>query len=170
MKATVFTIVALFVALAAAPATATSGRTFSGHFPIDESFVVEPDSTICGFPLSLTIHGQGTFSILLDATGAPVRLHLLERTVGTISANGLSLRDVSTDNKIYDFRTNTVQEVGLVFRDFVPGSRVVISDRGRLIFHFDPENLEPYGDPLFEAGPHPELHGDVTALCRALTP
>jgi hypothetical protein len=170
MKATVLTIVALFVALAASPATANSGRAFSGHFPIDDRFVVEPDSTICGFPLTLTIQGQGTFTILFDGNGTPVRLHVLERTVGTMSANGLSLRDVSADNKMYDFRTNTVQEVGLVFRDFLPGNRVVISDRGRLIFHFDPETLEPYGDPLFEAGPHPELHGDIAALCRALTP
>jgi hypothetical protein len=63
-----------------------------------------------------------------------------------------------------------VEEVGLVFRDFLPSSGVVISDRGRLIFNFDPQTGEPYGDPVFEAGPHPELHGDIGSLCRALTP
>jgi hypothetical protein len=113
--------------------------------------------------------GQGTYDVRFDANGTPVRAHVLERTVGTMSANRISLRDVSADNKMYDFRTNTVQEVGLVFRDFLPGRGVVISDRGRFVFHFDPQTGEPYGDPIFEAGPHPELHGDIAALCRALT-
>jgi hypothetical protein len=166
------TTLTMFAALAVAgwPASASSTRTITGHFPIEDSFTVEPDSTICGFPITLDITGQGTFSVLLDADGNPIRLHVLERTTGTISANGISLRDVSSDNKIYDFVSGTAMEVGLVFRDSVPGARVVIMDRGRLVWNFDPDTGEFYGDPLFEAGPHPELHGDIAALCSALTP
>jgi hypothetical protein len=26
------------------------------------------------------------------------------------------------------------------------------------------------GEPIFEAGPHPELNGDLRGLCAALTP
>jgi hypothetical protein len=169
---TVLTSLAVFGALAAAscPASASSTRTSTGHFPIDDSFVVEPDSTICGFPITLDLTGQGTFSVLLDAHGDPIRAHVLERTTGMISANGISLQDVASDNKIYDFRSGTVMEVGLVFRDFVPDAGVVIMDRGRLVWNFDFDTGETIGDPLFEAGPHPELYGDIAPLCSALTP
>ena len=42
-------------------------------------------------------------------------------------------------------------------------------DRGRLIWNID-ANGEMVGDPIFEAGPHPELHGDFRGLCAALSP
>jgi hypothetical protein len=42
-------------------------------------------------------------------------------------------------------------------------------DRGRLIWNID-SNGEMVGDPIFEAGPHPELNGDFGGLCAALTP
>ena len=40
-----------------------------------------------------------------------------ERTVGTLSANGIELRDFASLNSFFDFRTLTQAEVGLVFRD-----------------------------------------------------
>jgi hypothetical protein len=46
---------------------------------------------------------------------------------------------------------------------------VVLSDRGRLVFDLDPETGE-YVDLIFEAGPHPSLHGDFGDLCAVLTP
>jgi len=172
MKATLRMLIALALvgAACAAPATASYGRGSAGSFPIEDQFLVEPDSTTCGFPITLTITGMGHFNVVVDAAGDPVRLHILEHTVGTLSANGISLQDVASDNKLFDFQTQTVAEVGLVFRDFLPGSGVVISDRGRPIWTFDPETGETVGEPLFEAGPHPELHGDIAALCSALTP
>jgi hypothetical protein len=161
---------AVLLGLAAATAGANQGRAFNGHFPIEDHFVVEPDSTICGFPITLDITGEGTFNFRMDADGNPVALHTHELTVGTLSANGIELRDFSSDNKHYDFQTSTMSETGLVFRDKFLGGKVVIMDRGRLIWNFDPDTNEPIGDPLFEAGPHPELHGDIAALCAALTP
>jgi hypothetical protein len=168
--ATLFVSLAAFLGIAAATAGASQQRAFSGHFPIDEHFVVEPDSTICGFPMTLDITGEGTFNFRMDADGNPTALHTHELTVGTLSANGIELRDFSSDSKHYDFQTLTMRETGLVFRDNFLGGKVVIMDRGRLIWNFDPDTGEPIGDPLFEAGPHPELHGDLAALCAALTP
>jgi hypothetical protein len=79
------------------------------------------------------------------------------------------LRSASSDNKFYDFQNQTLAEVGLVFRDSGPGVGVVLMDRGRLIWNID-ANGEMVGPPTFEAGPHPELHGDFGGLCAALTP
>ena len=168
--ATVFVSLAVVLGLTAGPAGASRGRALNGHFPIDEHFVVEPDSTICGFPMTLDITGEGTFNLRLDADGNPTSLHVHGVTVGTLSANGIELRDFSSDNKFSDFQTSTERETGLVFRDSFLGGKVVIMDRGRLTWNLDPDTGEPIGDPLFEAGPHPELHGDIAALCAALTP
>jgi hypothetical protein len=69
---------------------------------------------------------------------------------------------MGSDNQFFDL-DGTVTEVGLVFRYALPGLGVVLMDRGRLIFDSD-------GQVLFEAGPHPELHGDLGDLCAVLTP
>jgi len=47
----------------------------------------------------------------------------------------------------------------------LPGTGVVLMDRGRLVWNIDPETGETVEDPVFEAGPHPSLHGDFGELC-----
>ena len=69
-----------------------------------------------------------------------------------------------------DVIENTVVESGIVSRYQLPGTGVVLMDRGRLIWNIDPETGEMVGDPIFEAGPHPQLHGDYGDLCAVLTP
>jgi hypothetical protein len=170
VTATTFALLVAGLTLVAATAGASSMRTDKGTFPIEEHFVIEPDSTICGFQITLDVTGQGSFEARFDADGNLTTVHVLERTVGTLSANGIELRDVSADNKFYDLRNSTEREVGLVVRDNFLGGKVVIMDRGRLVWNFDPETGETVGDPLVEAGPHPELHGDIGAMCAALTP
>jgi hypothetical protein len=170
VAAPIFALLVVGLALATATAGARSMRTGNGKFPIEEHFVIEPDSTICGFPITLDVTGQGSFEARFDADGNLTTVHVLERTSGTLAANGIELRDVSADNKFYDFRNSTEREVGLVFRDNFLGGKVVIMDRGRLIWNFDPGTGETVGDPLVESGPHPELHGDIAAMCAALTP
>jgi hypothetical protein len=160
----------VLLALAASPAGASPGRTETGHFALEDQLVVEPDSALCGFPITLAVVGEGVFEAFYAANGELQRVHVLEHTLGTISANGISLRDFSNDNKFYDLRTLKAREIGVVFRDSLRGTGVVITDRGRLIWNFDPETGEFVGPPLFEAGPHPELNGEVGALCAALTP
>jgi hypothetical protein len=162
--------IAVYLGLVAGAADASSGRATNGHFPIDEHFVVEPDSMICGFPMTLDITGQATFNARFDADGNLTTVHVHGRAVGTFSANGIELRDFSSDNKFFDFQNLTMRETGLVFRDNLLGGKMVLMDRGRLIWNLDPATGQTVGDPLFEAGPHPELHGDIAALCAALTP
>ena len=131
-------------ALAGGQTPAGAAPPGPGQFPIEDHIaVLEPESTVCGFP------------VRIDLTG-------------TLSANGIELRFSSSDNKFYDFGTNTLAEVGLVFRYAGPAVGVVLMDRGRLIWNID-NTGEMVGPPRFEAGPHPELHGDFGGLCAALT-
>jgi hypothetical protein len=131
--------------------------------------VLEPESTVCGFPISLDFTGQGTFQAFFDAQGNPSRLNVLEHSTGTLSANGIELRFASSDNQFFDVQNQTLAEVGLVFRYSRPGVGVVLMDRGRLIWNID-DTGEMVGPPTFEAGPHPGLQGDLGSLCAVLTP
>jgi hypothetical protein len=163
-------VIAISSALAGGQAHAVAATPVTGHFPIDEHIaVLEPESSVCGFPISLDFTGQGTFEVFFDSLGDVARVHVLEQSSGTLSANGIDLRFASTDNKMYDLESQTLAEVGLVFRYSAPGVGAVLMDRGRLIWKID-ANGEMVGDPIFEAGPHPELHGDFGGLCAALTP
>jgi hypothetical protein len=151
--------------------TAVAAPPETGHFPIEEHIaVLEPESSVCGFPISLDISGQGTFQVLFDADGTPTGAHVLILTSGQLSANGITLRVREANNLHFDFGENTVVESGLVFRYQLPGTGVVLMDRGRLVWNIDPETGEMVGSPIFEAGPHPQLHGDIGDLCAVLTP
>ena len=44
----------------------------------------------------------------------------------------------------------------------LPDGGTIIADVGRLVFDAE-------GNVIFEAGPHPALHGDFAALCAALS-
>jgi hypothetical protein len=163
-------VIAVSSALAGGPAHAVAATPITGHFPIDEHIaVLEPESSVCGFPISLDFTGQGTFEVFFDRLGNVTRIHVLEHSSGTLSANGIDLRFASTDNKMYDLKSQTLAEVGLVFRYSAPGVGAVLMDRGRLVWNID-ANGEMVGEPIFEAGPHPELNGDLRGLCAALTP
>lgn len=140
------------------------------QFPEQEHVaVLEPESTVCGFPVSLDSSGVIRVHVLFDAQGNPVRIDVWGNKTGVLSANGIQLRFFSNDHKFFDLRTQTVTELGIVFRYSAPGLGVVLMDRGRLVWNID-ANGEMVGDPIFEAGPHPSLHGDFRGLCAALTP
>jgi hypothetical protein len=153
------------------PASAVAAAPETGHFPIEEHIaVIEPESSACGFPISSDFSGQGTFQVFLDADGNPTGAHVVEVTSGALSANGITIRFRSADNRDFDFSQNTMVETGVVFQYQLPGTGVVLMDRGRLVWNIDPETGEMVGPPVFEAGPHPELHGDLGDLCAVLTP
>lgn len=163
-------IAALSLGIAAAPAAAASDHVVQGTFPIDDQFVLDYESGVCGFPITLTVSGQGRYTALLDDQGLNQVVHVHERTVGTLSANGIELRDFVSMNSTYDFPTLTKTETGIVRDKFLHGG-IVLMDRGRLVWNFVPsEGGDTVGDPIFEAGQHPGLHGDLAALCEALTP
>jgi hypothetical protein len=155
--------------LAGGQTPAVAATSITGQFPIEEHIaVLEPESTVCGFPVRLDLTGLGIFQIFFDKLGNATGANVLEHSTGTLSANGIELRSSSSDNKFYSFGSNTLAEVGLVFRYSGPAVGVVLMDRGRLIWNID-DTGEMVGLPTFEAGPHPELHGDFDGLCAALT-
>jgi hypothetical protein len=165
-------VLGVIAALLATPALAAARtpRTAHGSFPIDDHFVIEPESTTCGFPITLDLTGTGSFSALLDDQGLNEKVHIHIRESGTLSANGIVLPAASVDNLFTDFFTLTERETGIAFRASFLGGGVVIMDRGRLVWNFDPNIQDTVGDPIFVAGPHPDLEGDIAGLCAALTP
>jgi len=125
---------------------------------------------MCGFPIRAETSGMATFRLYFDELGEPSRVHVHARSTGSISANGITLTVRSSLNQFIDFEASTAVEVGLVFQNAGPGTGVALMDRGRLVWSLDPDTGEVLFPPIFEAGPHPQLHGDVSGLCEALTP
>jgi hypothetical protein len=166
----VASVVAAFSVLVGGQTQARATPPDIFQFPVEEhDAVLEPESTVCGFPVSLDVSGEIRVHVLFDAQGTPIRIDVWGNKTGVLSANGIQLRFFSNDHKFSDLRTQTMTELGVVFRYSAPGLGVVLMDRGRLIWNID-ANGEMVGDPIFEAGPHPELHGDFRGLCAALTP
>jgi hypothetical protein len=164
-------VAAFLVALAsglilAAPAAAAPPTI--GHFQFTGQDIDEGASAACGFTITDTYTDSGTFKVFLDQQGNPVSIQVFTRSVGTVSANGITLLAHGQDNVTYNIANQTVMEVGIPGGDYLPGLGVVIQDRGRLIWSFDA--WFNGGPPLVEDGPHPSLAGDVGAVCAALTP
>lgn len=156
------------VGLLAGPVAAAPPEIF--HFPIEEQVdVVEPESSVCGFPISWTRSGQGTAQVFFDASGDAIRLRLAVVIQGELSANDATLRIQQAYVRHLDVKDNVAAETGLIFHYRGPGEGVVLTDRGRLVFTLDSQTGD-YVDLVFEAGPHPSLHGDFGDLCAAFTP
>jgi hypothetical protein len=171
MRRLSYLVVLVLATMLGLSATAAAAPSDTGHFPIEEHIaVLEPESSVCGFPISWDVSGQGTFQVFFDADGTPTGAHVNFVTSGQLSANGITLRTRQANNLQFDFIENTVVESGIVSRYQLPGTGVVLMDRGRLIWNIDPETGEMVGSPIFEAGPHPSLHGDWGDLCAVLTP
>jgi hypothetical protein len=143
--------------------TAYASEPLTGTFPIGEQFTDDGASAACGFDVTVHFAGTVRYIAFFDDQGQLTSLQLHYNTTGTMAANGITLNEVdhNTDNINLVDGTETV--VGIVFREFLPGLGVVIMDRGRVSGTLD-------GTVLFEAGPHPALDGNFTALCAALTP
>ena len=154
-------VIAIASALSPGQAGASSDRTIIGGFPIAVNGVFEPESSACGFLIIAEMTGEGRFQVFLDADGNFLRAHVHLSVKGTLTANGLTVHLGRSVNQFFE-ADGAVTEVGLVFRDSAPGVGVVLMDRGRLVF-------DPSGQLVFEAGPHPQLHGDFGELCSALT-
>lgn len=140
------------------------------RFPVEtHEAMLEPESSVCGFPIRLDESGEISVHVHVDAQGNHIRTDVWGHFMGVLSANGIQLRTLSNDHKFFDVRTQTMAELGVVSRVSAPGLGVVLMDRGRLIWNIDADG-ETVGAPTFEAGPHPVLHGDFQGLCEALTP
>jgi hypothetical protein len=160
----------LAMTLAAAAGLALTGLAPSayaapttGRFQQEITYVDDGASAACGFPVTFHQLDRGTYELFFDQQGNLTRVQVQTLTDGTATANGVTLLEHGRENNFYDVLTGTSMEASLEFRVWLPGLGVVIMDRGRLLFDAD-DNV------VFEAGPHPALAGDFTALCAALTP
>lgn len=142
--------------------TAYASAPVTGTFPTDATFVDDGASAACGFPVTVNLTGTGRFWVFIDNEGNPTRIQVREQSVGTQSANGITLTEFDNSLQTFDLAAGSQNQVGIVFRVKGPGG-IAIMDRGRIIFDAD-------GNLTFEAGPHPALDGNFNGLCAALTP
>jgi hypothetical protein len=130
-------------------------------FPVDEI-----DTELCDFPIRIQAQATNRFTIFSDTQGTLQRLVLhFSITEGTVSANGVSLRQGSNHNTttvLFDSSGNPTRftVVGLTTQWFLPDSTVI--GAGRLIEDGSTKTA------VFEAGNRitPE---DQQALCTALS-
>jgi hypothetical protein len=156
----VLSMAAALAVLTPTAALATPPDTF--RIPHEDTFIDEGASAACGFDILFEVSGIQTIQVLYDAAGNPIRAQVHGNIEGTVTANGITLREIEHGQTFYDLTDDSQTLVGLVFRVFLPHGGTVIADVGRLVFDAE-------GNVIFEAGPHPALHGDFAALCAALS-
>jgi hypothetical protein len=156
-------VVAAASATFALGTSAWASTPITAHFPFEDHFVDEGASAACGLPVTVDSTGTRTIQVLFDQSGNPIRLQVHINATGTMSANGIVLQEADHGSEFIDLVSVNETDVGLVFREVLPGLGIVIMDRGRV-------TVAPDGSVLFEAGPHPALDGDFASLCAALTP
>ena len=157
------TALAATTALSAGPAFAGSARQpVTGSFTINQTYVDDGASAACGFTITETDMGIGHYEVFFDSTGTPVRAQVEVHYTGVFTANGLTLNVAGDGLSIFDLNGGETQ-IG-VFKFSLTGGGVLTLEVGRLVF-------DDNGNLVFEAGPHPSLHGETASvLCPALTP
>jgi hypothetical protein len=115
--------------------------------------------TSCGFPVTVSFQGTHVGTVFLDAQGNFQRAIVETNAVVTNSANGITLPE--TDHFVDFFNSAGYdKQVGLPIH--IQDGGVVIRDAGYLLFN-------PDGSVAVIHGPHPQLEGDIAALCAALS-
>ena len=150
---------AFLLALVPAPAAQAAATPVHFKFTSSDSFT---DTETCGFPIALSFQDHGVVTVFFDAQGNPQRATVETNTVGTNSANGITLRE--TDHYVDFFNiAGYDKQVGLPIH--IQDGGVVIRDAGYLLFN-------PDGSVAVIHGPHPQLEGDpaaIAAYCAALS-
>ena len=145
-----------------APSALAAGRATAGSFEIEDHFVDEGSSAACGFPVQVDLEGIVRYELRLDASGDAVALVLHIIRSGTVTANGVSLREFDRDTQVINLVAGTQREVGIVFRVQLPGGgSPLVFDRGMILVDGD-------GNFVQVSGPHPGLDGDFEEVCAAL--
>ena len=149
------------LALGATPAAA-AGRASAGSFEIEDHFVDDGASAVCGFPVQVDLYGVLKYEQRFDANGDAVALVLHFIRSGSVSANGISLPELDRDTQVIDLVAGTVREIGIVFRVRLPnGGSPLVFDRGMILVDGD-------GNFVQVSGPHPGLDGEFEQVCAAL--
>jgi hypothetical protein len=134
------------------------------HVQLRNQFTVQPDDPAsCSFPISFDLQVHGSFQVLLDASGEPIRLIVHELWSGTGNANGNYVIEHAAQTNITDLVSGDTTNVGAI-HDQVPFGGAVNHDVGILRF-------DAAGNLTFEAGQHQGFSGDpeaIAGLCAAL--
>jgi hypothetical protein len=147
--------------VALVPLTAAQAATTPIHFTETESDSFT-DTTTCSFPVTVTFTATRVGNVFFDAQGNFRRLIAETNSVGTNSANGITLRE--SDHTVDFFNAAGYdKETGLPIH--IQDGGVVIRDAGYLLFNPDESVAVIHG-------PHPQLEGDpaaIAAYCAALS-
>jgi hypothetical protein len=99
-----------------------------------------------------------------DGNLLKIRSHLAVEGFVFKTATGNSLPLVGHTNVTIYPESDTLVSVGLVARVNVPGSGHVLLDAGRFVL-----DLATGPPPVWEAGPHQHVNGEVDEVCAALS-
>lgn len=141
--------------------------------PVHDVFstqIVDVDSTTCPFPVERDVEFTNAITDFVDADGVPTKLLLRQTTMGTLTANGVTLRVHIREMIMVEFEDGipvSAKHVGLL--DYIGGRGGAVFHRtGQAVFTvvFDPD-LGFYVD-----GPLTARHGlrddfDAAAFCAA---
>ena len=156
------------IVIAAAVAAAATLTTIAGATPPERgSFTAHDqfvDTETCGFPIvgdfTFTNDNAGFF----DSAGTIVRVEVHETTVGTMTANGVTLRESDMENVHVDFVDGSAvlaKHTGSLFHMTGPGG-TVFHVAGQLLF----EVVNGFDGPLIAAH-GVDFGGDESTFCAA---
>jgi hypothetical protein len=152
---------AILAALGLTATMAVAAPPEHGTFTAHDQFV---DTASCGFP----IVGDYTFTneneTYFNAAGDITRVELHETTVGTLSANGVTLHESDRENVLVDFVDGTPmfsKHTGTLFHMIGPDGAVFLV-AGQLVF----EVVNGFDGPLIAAH-GVDFGGDLSTFCAA---
>src|SRR4051794_29037913 len=98
-------VVAGVLVLAVVPAASANAdaRASTSTFTFTDPFVIEPgDPASCSFPVTADQVGRGTFQVMRDASGTPIRVVVHNVWVGTLEANGKTVVEHAAQKDTFD--------------------------------------------------------------------
>ena len=159
------TAVLAVAGLVAGTAGARKPVVVEKHNTLTRDFANIPDCVAFGFTHSEHYDVTRTVTDFYDQEGTLLREVVHVRFVGTATndVTGKTIPVVGVRHLVFDFVNETFTETGVLRHVTVPGQGIVLHESGRFVAPFD-EMLPP----LFVAGKHQLLEGDLTAFCTAL--
>ena len=153
------------VAALAGTAAASKPVVLEKHNSLTRDFANIPDCVAFGFTHTEHYDVTRTVTDFYDQEGNLLREVVHVRFVGTATndVTGKTIPVVGVRHLVFDFVNETFTETGVLRHVTVPGQGIVLHESGRFVAPFD-EMLPP----LFVAGKHQLLEGDLTAFCTAL--
>jgi hypothetical protein len=162
---------------------ASAAKPIIERSPIDEVFIDEFWSDVCGFEVTTTLTGHVATRVWLDEEGNFVREVFTISVRGSMTAGGNTLRFVDAGmDKVTQLSNGGVRvEIhGNVRLITIRGQGAVHGNAGRLVFTLTPV-LDDEGNPILDEEGFPVFEftelalsgfeaSDTDAICQALTP